>query len=643
MMLIVSARADGDAALPSSWRVREGTWSVQDGRLHAAAGFSMLLHKSAVDDVVEAAADVAYVSDQPFAAAGIAFRMSDHITGYLAGYREVEKDGDWERPVVQLYRLDADGWKLLQEAKILNGRSGVMRRLKVVCRGPNLCVYDEDMTAPVIVEYDDTYATGGIGLWKDVNGEGVFDHFAVGPAGEAPAAMRRDWSDVRGAVYVRSDAVNAVQMWEDYWDHTSVLDRELEFASLYGFNMVQAYLHWIVWDRHHDEYLRRIDDFVTRAAKRGLRVNLILWDDCGHVEPSLDFAAPIPGRHNSQMMPNPSHAIRDDRDALLARKNDFERYVTRIVVHFKDDDRIAFWQLYNEPMGLREKYRDRIGDENLNLLLGWTRRWVKQTGTKIPVTAPGGGFFGTKYSDFYTYHSYSNENRILPGADGGPEHLCTETLNRPNCTLIDCLDKIAGKNNGFVVWELMIGRDNCRFPWGNPDGLAEPAKPFHGVIYPDGHPWSVDEIKALLGDERFAKLQQRLFTVEYYNGKFGERKKTSITPRIDFDLGDEHGYGSPDASAGLSTDHFSMRWTGTLRSPAAGQYTIHADSDGVIRVWIDDALIVDGSGEGPVKLTANQSHTIKVEYVHDTGAARCHLSWSGPGFDRRVLEPGPMN
>ena len=79
---------------------------------------------------------------------------------------------------------------------------------------------------------------------------------------------------MRGAVYVRSDAVNSVQMWHDYWPHVDVVDRELSYAAEYGFNMVQVYLHWIVWDRHKDEYLKRIDDFLSRASKYGLKVNL---------------------------------------------------------------------------------------------------------------------------------------------------------------------------------------------------------------------------------------------------------------------------------------------------------------------------------------------------------------------------------
>ena len=83
-------------------------------------------------------------------------------------------------------------------------------------------------------------------------------------------------------------------------------------------------------------------------AKHGLKVNFILWDDCGNVEPSLTFAPPIPGRHNSQMMMNPSHAIRDSEAEMTAHRERFGEYVSGVVDRFKDDRRISFWQLYNE-------------------------------------------------------------------------------------------------------------------------------------------------------------------------------------------------------------------------------------------------------------------------------------------------------
>ena len=67
-----------------------------------------------------------------------------------------------------------------------------------------------------------------------------------------------------------------------------------------------------------------------------------------------------------------------------------------------------------------------------------------------------------------------------------------------------------------------------------------------GIVYPDGHPWSVNDVKALLGDKGFSNAP--LFAVEYFkDADFSDLAKTSVTPFIDFDLGMERGTGSPDA------------------------------------------------------------------------------------------------
>ncbi len=634
-----------------AWHPKEGAWTVRDGRAMAEAGFSMLIRGAETLKDVEVSADVAYLSDEPHAAAGLAFRLGDDATGYAAGYREVEKGvdpklGPWERPVVQLFRIDRDGWKLLQESKIEGARSGKLRRLKIVGRGPEIWVFDEDMKTPVLKEFDNTYDRPGlVGLWKDHQGTGLFDNAKVsqGAVEGQTSPSRTDWSWVRGAVYVRSNAVNAVQMWHDYWAHTDVIDRELNDASIYGFNMVQVYVHWIVWDRHGEEYLKRVDDFLVRADRAGLKVNLIMWDDCGHVEPSLTIADPVPGRHNSQMMPNPSHRIRDSDAEMMEHKERFRSYVEGFASRFKDDPRVAFWQIYNEGMGPKEAYRQGVGDANLNRLMDWTRGWMKEIGVKAPLTATGGAFYGPKYADFPTYHSYTMTSQPLPNADGGPEHLCTETLNRPGSTIETCLRDLAGKKNGFVVWELMIGRDNCRFPWGHADGLDEPKAPFHGVIYPDGHPWDVGEIRALLGDSRYDALRPKLFQVEYFDGVFQTLKKTSVTPTIDFELGDEPGTGSPDASAGLDKDHFSIRWTGRLTAPISGAYIITSETDGAISVWLDSKKVIQKDDHqrrevlGTADLIGGESKSLRVDYAHRAGPASAHLFWTGPGLKRQAL------
>ena len=166
-----------------------------------------------------------------------------------------------------------------------------------------------------------------------------------------------------------------------------------------------------------------------------------------------------------------------------------------IVNAHKDDQRIAFWETYNEPNKSPETAR----------LLEDSHRWVHETGTTIPVTATGRDSAGGPYSDFQSWHMYGSYNAI---ADEDQHSLCTECMNRRGQTIPGIVEHFAGKV-GFEIWEFGIGRDNCRFAWEeNRDHprKTEATIPFHGMVFPDGHPWSVDDVKAFMGgEEAFAR------------------------------------------------------------------------------------------------------------------------------------------
>jgi hypothetical protein len=380
--------------------------------------------------------------------------------------------------------------------------------------------------------------------------------------------------------------------------------------------------------------LDNIEDFLTRADKYGIKTEFVFFDDCWNqpdqelVSPGYKYPAPIFGVHNSRWLVSPGE---DVRRHYAENKERLKAYVQDIVSAHLADPRIAFWETYNEPNKSPETRQ----------LLKDSHDWIHETGTKIPVTATGRDFAGDPYSDFKTWHEYGGYNYT-----GTPDSLCTECVNRSGQTIPGVVEHFKDKT-GFIVWEFGIGRDNCRFAWNENRGHPrkdETPKPFHGVVYPDGHPWSVDDVKALLGAEGFANAP--LFAVEYYkDANFAELAKKSVTPMIDFDLGTEIGTGSPDASAGLPLENFSVRWTGMILPPTNGTYTFYADGDNRVKLFVNAKLVLNKKTHGrkevakKIILTGDQPVGVKIEYVHATGDPTLHVAWSGPGFARQILTP----
>jgi len=461
------------------------------------------------------------------------------------------------------------------------------------------------------------------------------------PADDAapPLSYQADWRWVHGAVFVPTSAVNEAQQWDEY--DPVINDRELHYASLYGINCVRVYLHYFIYLKKPDALLRNIEDFLTRADKYGIKVEFVFFDSCWN-EPAPDilkqnyhYPNPIFGVHNSRWLVSPGQEVlshyEENRDHLKA-------YVQAIVKAHVNDARIAFWETYNEP--------NKNSPGLLNLIKD-ARIWIHETGSKIPVTATGGNFCGDACSDFASWHNYTSDYPL----PADPVHaLNTECMCRLRQDVPQVVSHFMGKT-GFIVWEFGIGRDNCRFYWGETadrPAATEHDRPFHGLAFADGHPWSTNDLQAWLGAEAYAKLP--VFQVTYFRDTaFKSLAKESITPAIDFDLPDEVGYGSPDSSVHLAKDYYAIRWVGKLKAERAGSAKFFVKTDGAIKVMVAGRTVLEqakGTGKevsAEAAVEAGQPVPITVEYTHETGPASIHLEWTPPGGTRTICYPIPRD
>ncbi|UJF31883.1 family 43 glycosylhydrolase [Paenibacillus hexagrammi] len=615
----------------SNWTTYQGSWNANDGALHVNNGAGYKAVANGTDF-----ANFTYESDISISGgtdsnnAGVIFRVSspsngaDNLKGYYAG---IAVNG-----LVQVGRFN-NSWTELASIPYPISRNTTYR-LKVEAKGSNIEVYVNDVHVVSVVDH--TYTHGAIGV-RTFLVNTTYDNMAVHDTGAADLP-EYDWSWVRGAVFVPTNVVNEVQQWEEY-DH-DINDRELSYAHQYGINFVRVFLHNLLWEKDSAQLLGNLEDFLTLADKYGIKVEVVFFDDCWDDNPHLGPQLPPRyGAHNSRWMEAPGDAVKAD---YPNQKQKLKEYVQGVVNAHLNDSRVAFWDTYNEPSNGESGLMDQVTKQIMND----ARMWIKETGSSIPVSATGGQFSGGPFSDFITWHPYESDYPTPFGVS--KEILADETMNRLTQSVPGVVEHYGDKGIGFVMWELGIGRDNCRFPWGSDVTplTYEPTVPFHGVVYPDGHPWDVNDVKALLKGTPGAFDTLPVYHVQYFGDEqWANPVKASITPRIDFDLGNERGTGSPDASAGIGEDHFSIRWTGTIQPAESGAHTIYADSDNIAKVWIGDALVVDKTSNsreevsGIVNLTEGHMYAVKIEYAHAEGDSSLHVKWSASGLDKQAMLP----
>lgn len=180
---------------------------------------------------------------------------------------------------------------------------------------------------------------------------------------ETPAPAQR-WSQERanawyaeqewpvGFNYVAATAINQFEMWQAESFDPETIDYEMSKAEELGFNTVRIFLHDMVWEADPAGFKQRIDAFLGICRSHGIKTIVTFFTNGGRFEnPQLGKQPEsIQGIHNSQWIQSPGAPSVND-PASWPR---LERYVKDILTTFRDDDRILFWCLYNEPENFKQ-------------------------------------------------------------------------------------------------------------------------------------------------------------------------------------------------------------------------------------------------------------------------------------------------
>ncbi len=98
-----------------------------------------------------------------------------------------------------------------------------------------------------------------------------------------------------------------------------------------------------------------------------------------------------------------------------------------------------------------------------------------------------------------------------------------------------------------------------------------------------------------------------------------------------------------DLKAKQAPEHYGLVFTGFLRVPQDGVYTLFVSSDDGSRLYLGDTLVVDNDGlhgqseaSGLAALSAGL-HPIRIVYFNATGGEGLIVSWQGPGLAKQAV------
>src|SRR5262249_17248959 len=111
----------------------------------------------------------------------------------------------------------------------------------------------------------------------------------IAPAqGDAPNARwsadkAKAWYEAQpwlvGCNFIRSSAVNQLEMWQADSFDPATIDRELKWAAGIGMNTVRVFLHDLVYDADPKAFKERLRKYVEIADSHKIRTMFVFFDD----------------------------------------------------------------------------------------------------------------------------------------------------------------------------------------------------------------------------------------------------------------------------------------------------------------------------------------------------------------------------
>ncbi len=348
---------------------------------------------------------------------------------------------------------------------------------------------------------------------------------AQGNSGRWSVEKAEAWSQktpwLVGANFAPAYAINQLEMWQADTFDLEAIDRELAWAQDLGFTSMRVFLHHLLWEQDSEGFLKRMDQFLEVADKRGIGVMFVLFDSVWDPHPKLGKQRePQKGLHNSGWVQSPGAQDLQDRTRHVL----LETYVHGVIDRFKDDPRVHVWDLWNEPDNMNG---NSYGPNNLKQepenkqamvleLLEKSFAWAREAKPTQPLTS-GLWLGGHKadpnrlipiekvqlaQSDVISFHSYGNLDDVKRWVENLRQHnrplICTEYMARPAGSHFDpVLGYFQEQNIGAYNWGFVAGKSNTIYPWDSwqKPYEQEPKVWFHDIFRTDGTPFNPKEVE----------------------------------------------------------------------------------------------------------------------------------------------------
>ena len=319
-----------------------------------------------------------------------------------------------------------------------------------------------------------------------------------------------------GCNFIPSTAINQLEMWQAESFDPATIDRELGWAEGLGFTSVRVFLQNLLWEQDSSGFLQRMDRFLSIAQKHHIGVMFVLFDSCWDPDPKLGpQRAPKPFTHNSGWVQAPGREFM----ANPARLDELKTYVQGVVGRFKNDSRIDFWDVYNEPDNLNDPAYIKLEPTNkvhsAMILLQKTFVWAREMSPSQPLSsAPWLGPWADpdklrpmerlqlEQSDIITFHNYDGLDKLKPCVENLRRYhrpiICSEYMARPVGSTFDPnLRYLKEQHVGAYNWGFVSGKTQTIFPWDSwkKAYTHEPPVWFHDIFRADGTPYKTQEVE----------------------------------------------------------------------------------------------------------------------------------------------------